>query len=90
MIPIRREWSLTPNLLAADITQMKRGIELKGQKRSSISACLPLIFAVLMVSTVLATFTHAQSGTAAGPQSDRMPLLMPDDFSVLHLLEESS
>jgi hypothetical protein len=50
------------------------------------SHCLKLTLGGLIVSTALGALMQAQSGTATGPQSGRMPLLMPDDFSVLHLL----
>ena len=40
----------------------------------------------ITVAILWATVTLAQSGTAGTPQPGRMSLLMPDDFSELHLV----
>jgi hypothetical protein len=56
------------------------------EKAKSISCCWKLMVAVLIAASLLGMSAQAQSGTASGPQSNRMPLLMPDDFSELHLV----
>jgi hypothetical protein len=44
------------------------------------------LFTGLFLTFALATGAWSQSGTVGTPQPGRMPLLMPDDFSELHLV----
>ena len=64
---------------------MKEEKKLKTDKGSNASLWMKLLLAGALL-VALGAVGFAQSGTAAGPQSGRMPLLTPDDFTVLHLV----
>jgi hypothetical protein len=67
-------------------TRLRRESKLGEARKRKICGSLKYLLKVFMFASFLGTLALAQSGTASGPQADRMPLLMPDDFSALHLL----
>jgi hypothetical protein len=54
-------------------------------KFGKLGFCSHIVLAAILTAT-LGAQSRAQSGTAGTPQPGRMPLLMPDDFSELHLV----
>ena len=61
--------------------------EEESMDRQFLMAVLRRFLVAEMVAVLLATAAWTQSGTAGTPQVGGMPLLMPDQFSELHLVD---